>query len=116
VYFDQFGQFAYYDGNTKMTLQDYAANTWYRFKIVADTDAGKFDLYIDDMQTPIVSQASFRNPVGSLDTLRFGTNVSRMGKGNIDNVKVAVQPYLYADFEEDAYGATPSGWTIAGGG
>src|SRR5690606_3211828 len=76
----------------------------------------KFDLYIDDMQTPIVSQASFRNPVGSLDTLRFGTNVSRMGKGNIDNVKVAVQPYLYADFEEDAYGATPSGWTIAGGG
>lgn len=116
VYFDQFGQFAYYDGNTKMTLQDYAANTWYRFKIVADTDAGKFDLYIDDMQMPIVSQASFRNPVGSLDTLRFGTNVSRMGKGNIDNVKVAVQPYLYADFEEDAYGATPSGWTIAGGG
>ncbi len=88
VYFRPDGTIRYYDGSAITTLQTYSANTWYHFKLLADPSTGKFDIYIDNMTTPAVSQADFRAPVSSIDSIHFGTNEANTGKGYIDNVNV----------------------------
>ncbi|MGE7825678.1 polysaccharide lyase family 8 super-sandwich domain-containing protein [Paenibacillus sp. NPDC093718] len=36
------------DGSSFANLQSYAANTWYKVKLVIDTQAGSYDVYIDE--------------------------------------------------------------------
>jgi hyaluronate lyase len=88
VYFKENGQLTYYNGATAVSIQSYAANTWYHFKIVANVETGKFDVYINDMTTPKVVQASFRNTVSNLNTIVFGTNPANTGKANVNNIVV----------------------------
>lgn len=88
VYFRNSGHIYYYDGNTYSSAQTFAANTWYTFKIVADVAADTYDLYIDDMNTPVVTGASFRNAVSSIDKIQFGSIDGETGKVHVNNVYI----------------------------
>ncbi len=60
-------------------LLNYASNTWYDIKIVADTNAGTFDVFINDILE--ASNVAFKNSVTSIDRFHINT-----GTGAVTNV------------------------------
>ncbi|GLX68649.1 hypothetical protein [Paenibacillus glycanilyticus] len=115
VYFENDGQLRYYNGNNSAVIMPYSANTWYHIKLAANPATNKFDVYVDDMTTPAVSQASFKVSATSLDSALFGTSDTGTGAFNVDNVKLYKQ-VVSDNFNLETTGASPSKWTVAGSG
>ncbi|MRN56733.1 hypothetical protein [Paenibacillus monticola] len=113
VYFDNDGQLRYYNGGNSTIFMPYSANTWYHIKIAANIMTGKYDLYVDDMTAPAVSQVSFKSSTASLDSMLFGTSDTGTGAFNVDNVKLYKQ-VMVDNFNLETTGAAPSKWTLAG--
>jgi hypothetical protein len=91
VYFDSDGKLRYYNGNSSAIILNYSANTWYRIKISADPSTNKFDVYVNDMNTPAVSQAVFKSGASSIDSVLFGSPDTSTAKFNVDNVTLSVR-------------------------
>jgi hypothetical protein len=66
------GYLAYYDGSWH-NITTVNANQWYHVKIVASVSLHAFDIYVDDMNTPLITGANFRDgsSVTTLDYLSF---------------------------------------------
>lgn len=66
------GYLAYYDGSWH-NITTVNANQWYHVKIVASVSSHTFDIYVDDMNTPLITGANFRDgsSVTTLDYLSF---------------------------------------------
>jgi hypothetical protein len=66
------GYLAYYDGSWH-NITTVNSNQWYHVKIVAFVSSHTFDIYVDDMNTPLITGANFRDgsSVTSLDYLSF---------------------------------------------
>src|SRR5690606_3198019 len=88
VFFRNDGKIQYYNGSTSYTAQSYTANTWYHFKYVINIVENSYDLYIDDMVTPKVTDADFRYTVSYLDNITFGVNSSDKAQAYINNVEI----------------------------
>lgn len=73
------------DGTYEVLVSDYAVNTWYSIKVVADISAGTCDYYIDG--TPVLEDAAFKTAVNGADTI---SSYARFTPGfYIDNFKVS---------------------------
>ena len=65
------GQLANYDGSWH-SITPISANTWYHVKIVAYISSNTFDVYVDDMNTPIITGCHFRDSgLTGLDSFWF---------------------------------------------
>jgi len=71
IVFYEDGYIKYYD-DAWHNIMPYSANTWYRIKLCNfDFSAHTFDIYIDDMDTPKVTGASFRNALSYFDNFEI---------------------------------------------
>lgn len=66
------GYLAYYDGSWH-NITTVNTHQWYHVKIVASVSSHTFDIYVDDMNTPLITGANFRDgsSVTTLDYLSF---------------------------------------------
>jgi|WetSurMetagenome_2_1015567.scaffolds.fasta_scaffold145075_2 hypothetical protein len=55
------GHLAYYDGTLWHDIMAISNDTWYHVKIEVNVPSAIYDIYVDDMVTPIVTGASFRD-------------------------------------------------------
>jgi len=115
----QDGNIRAYVGGTSTVVQGFAANVWYHLRLVIDTAADQFDLYVDGAQR--LSRAALRNATSDVSALSFFMDGTNTGTFYVDTVRVYTEPPLvFADrFDPLATDATPpSPWTVVstGGG
>ncbi len=72
--------------NTTTVVQPFVANQWYRVRVVIDTDAGVFDLFVDGVRK--LHAQALRTSAASVDKLAFYTDASGASTLLVDNVKV----------------------------
>ena len=81
------GMLQYFNGNTKVDLQEYKADTWYTVKFVADASQKTYDVYIDGEQK--VTGAAFRKGTfADLDYLFIACQGKYNSKLYIDSIEV----------------------------
>jgi glycosyl hydrolase family 28 len=85
-------------GGANTVIQPFDANVWYRVRVVVDTNAGAFDLYVDGVRKE--HAVALRTASASVDHARFFMDGANTGTLYVDNVKV----YTEADY----IGAPPS--------
>lgn len=76
--------------STTKTAGSYQLDKWYTIRNVANLAAGTFDLYIDDMDTPVLSDQPLRSVVDDLNHFLFFINGSNTGDLCVDYFKVSV--------------------------
>lgn len=59
-------------GSRKIEGTSWEAGKWYHVRIVLDADADMWDLYIDDMDTPVAENLLFTNPTISFWNVQVG--------------------------------------------
>jgi len=69
------------------TVQAVSADTWYKVKLVVKPASGTYDIYVDNMTTPKVTNAPFRNSASSVDGVFFGTGSGYTGTTYINDVR-----------------------------
>jgi hypothetical protein len=104
-------------GATTTTVQPFVANTFYRVRVVVDTDAQVFDLYVDGIGVAIAQ--ALRTPSDSVDRLSYYVDGDGAGTLVVDNVKVYVESSFIGAppqpiFDARTYGATGDGTTNDG--
>ncbi len=101
-------------GGTTTNIQAFVANVWYRVRVVVDTGAGTFDLFVDGVR---VAQAqALRTPSASVAKLGYYIDGASGGTLLVDNVKVYTEAgYIGAPpspvFDPRMYGAVGDGST-----
>jgi polygalacturonase len=82
----QDGNIVTHIGNTNTIVMPFAANTWYRVRILADTNAGTFDLYVDGVRKE--HDVALRSASQSIASLSYFMDAANVGTLYVDNVKV----------------------------
>jgi polygalacturonase len=118
---DAVASLAFQDGNivahigaTATTIQTFAAQQWYRVRLVIDTNAGTFDLFIDGIRQQ--HAVALRTAAGSVNSVRFYMDAANVGTLWVDNVEVYSEAAFIGTlptplFDAHAYGATGNGTT-----
>ncbi|GAB3601524.1 carboxypeptidase regulatory-like domain-containing protein [Microbacterium tumbae] len=84
--------------STVRNVVDYAPGQWYTVRNVVDLDTGTFDFYVDDLETPVLSDQPLRTRVADLDRFLFFINGSNVGDLLIDYFRVNTgEPFAYGD-------------------
>ena len=101
-------------GAIKTTVQPFVANVWYRVRVVVDTDAGTFDLYVDGVR--VESGQQLRAPASAVSEVRYYLDGTGAGTLLVDNVKVYVEASFIGAppapvFDVRSFGATGDGTT-----
>ncbi|CAM4226214.1 uncharacterized protein YjdB [Paenibacillus endophyticus] len=87
LYFDSDGTIRYYYGDRSRVLaSSFQVNTWYSFKLVIDPSTNLFDIYLNDMNKPAVTNVPFRSSAFSLDRILFGAPENSQAIFNLNNV------------------------------
>jgi hypothetical protein len=73
-------------GGTITNVQPFVAGAWYRVRVVVDTGAGTFDLYVDGVR--MEHGVALRTPTASVDEVRYYVDGTGAGDLSVDNVKV----------------------------
>jgi hypothetical protein len=73
-------------GSTLTHVQAFVPNVWYRVRVVVDTGAGTFDLYVDGVR--VLSAQMLRAASSSVGKVRYYVDGSGAGTLLVDNVKV----------------------------
>lgn len=101
-------------GETLVTVQPFRAGVWYRVRIVVDTDAGAFDLFVDGVRK--LQGVALRTAAGSIARIRYYLD----GAGDHTLLVDGVRVYREADyigappgpvFDARSYGAMGDGAT-----
>ena len=108
------GNIAYNKAGVLTTIQSFSANKYYIVRLVLDTAANKYDLYIDGLKK--VTAASVVTPSASIGKLVFSIGSGNIGTLNFDNIKVYTLPALSEVdpsliFDVKNYGAKGDGVT-----
>jgi GH43 family beta-xylosidase/uncharacterized protein YjdB len=84
------GKFVVQNGpTTKVKVQNYILNTWYRIKMVANWDAKTYTVYVDDV--PVATDYNFRHTGGTkLVGQRFGIDGYANASMDFDDFKAMV--------------------------
>ena len=101
-------------GATTMTIQAFVANVWYRVRVVVDTTAGTFDLFVDGVR--MAKGLGLRTPSDSVDKLSYYLDGAGAGTLLVDNVRVYTEAgYIGSPptpvFDPRTYGAIGDGTT-----
>ncbi|MFL6515243.1 MAG: glycosyl hydrolase family 28 protein [Chthoniobacterales bacterium] len=82
------GNIVSYIGGTKTTIQPFVPNDWYMIRVVINTTANTYDLFIDGVRK--LNNAAVRNAPtgGSLGQLKFYMDGTNTGILYVDNVKI----------------------------
>jgi hypothetical protein len=101
-------------GGAVSVVQPFVANEWYRVRVVIDTDAGAFDLFVDGVRK--LHAQALRTPAAAVDMLAFYTDSAGASTLLVDNVKVYNEAvYIGAAptpvFDPRDYGAMGDGVT-----
>jgi hypothetical protein len=90
---DAVASVAFQDGNiqthigaTTVTVQTFVANVWYRVRVVVDTSAGTFDLFVDGVR--VEHAQPLRASAGSVAQVRYYLDGTGAGTLTVDNIKV----------------------------
>lgn len=114
VGFDSGGHIYANDGSSWSPLMSYNVNQWYDVRVVINTIAGRYDLYVDGVR--IAHNWRLETPGDNIGFIRFGSGETPTGTYYFDNVKVTVVPLLLAEtFNAQSAGAAPLGWTSSPG-
>jgi polygalacturonase len=110
----QDGQIMARVGGTATAIQSFAANVWYRVRVVIDTDQGTFDLYIDGVRKE--HAVALRTAASSIDHLSFYMDGANTGTLYVDNVKIYNETTFIGAaptpvFDARTYGAAGDGTT-----
>jgi hypothetical protein len=90
-------------------VQPFAANVWYRVRLVIDTDRGVFDLFVDGVRK--LHDAALRAPSAAVTEVRYYLDGAGAGLLRLDDVRVFREAdYIGAPpqpvFDARNYGAT----------
>jgi hypothetical protein len=101
-------------GNTTTVVQPFIANEWYRVRVVVDTGAGVFDLFVDGVRK--LHAQALRTPTAAVDRLAYYVDGAAAGTLLVDNVKVYNEAVFIGAapmpvFDPRDYGATGDGVT-----
>ncbi|HUJ61232.1 MAG TPA: glycosyl hydrolase family 28 protein [Kofleriaceae bacterium] len=101
-------------GASTVTVEPFVAHVWYRVRVVVDTDAGAFDLYIDGVR--MLQAQALRAPSSSVAKLSYYTDSTTAATLEVDNVKVYTEAgFIGAPptpvFDPRDYGARGDGTT-----
>ena len=110
----QDGNIVAHVGAATTTIQPFAANTWYRVRVLVDTNAGTFDLYVDGVRKQ--QAVALRTAASSVDRVAFYMDNANTGTLFVDNVIVYNESqYIGAApapvFDPHSYGAAGDGTT-----
>ena len=102
-------------GGEIVTVQSFIAGEWYRVRVVVDTEAGTFDLYIDGVRAALAQP--LRMPSVVVASLGYFVNGSGPSTLLVDNVKVYTEAAFIGAapqpvFDARTYGATGNGTTL----
>ena len=101
-------------GATTTLVQTFAANVWYRVRVVVDTTQGTFDLYVDGVRKE--HAVALRTASASVGKVSYFMDGANTGTLYVDNVKVYTEAaYIGAPpspvFDARDYGAKGDGVT-----
>lgn len=118
VYFDEDGHIKAASANGVVDVAPYTANTWYTMKILVDTDADTYEVWVDHIRK--AQNISFVNKVDNIKTMRFAVGMEAKGILNVDNLRLYDNPEIYTvydEFNEAATGSTyTTGWSYTNSG
>ena len=102
-------------GSTITTVQSFVAGEWYRVRVVVDTGAGTFDLYIDGER--VLAAQALRTASASVASLSYYLDSASTGTLLVDNVKVYTEAAFIGAppspvFDARSYGAVGDGTTM----
>ncbi|GAA3406139.1 hypothetical protein ACFFNY_25565 [Paenibacillus hodogayensis] len=80
------GNIQIYNGSVSTTVQAVTAGAWYDLKLVMDTNANTFDLYVNGSLTN--AQVGFRSPATNISKLTIGIGSGHTGTFYFDSIKV----------------------------
>ncbi|GLX67511.1 glycosyl hydrolase 115 family protein [Paenibacillus glycanilyticus] len=85
------GKIMVQNGGSKKSVLNYALNSWYKIKMVANWDAKTYTVYINDDPVPVATDFVFRHTGGSkLTGQRFGIDGYANASIDFDDFKVTV--------------------------
>jgi len=101
-------------GGATVTVLPFVPNVWYRVRVVVDTTAGMFDLYVDGVR--VQHAQALRAASASVASLAYYLDGAGAGTLLVDNVKVYVEASFIGAppapvFDVRKYGATGNGTT-----
>ncbi len=110
----QDGNIVAHVGATTTVIEPFVANVWYRVRVVVDTTAGAFDLYVDGVR--MEHAAVLRTASGSVERVTYYLDGANTGTLFVDNVKIYTEAqYIGAPptpvFDVRTYGAKGDGTT-----
>jgi hypothetical protein len=110
----QDGDLVTWIGGARTVVMPFSANVWYRVRVVVDTGAGVFDLYVDGVRKE--HAVALRTAAASVDRLAFTMDGANTGTLRVDDVEVFTEAgFIGAPpapvFDARAYGATGDGTT-----
>jgi hypothetical protein len=114
------GQLVYKDDTgSDITIDDIAADAWYKIRIMADTNSDICDVYLDG--TRKLSGVPFRFKVDAVDNVFVITSNSSTGTMYVDNIKVSESDtartvILREKYEGQTVDSEPDDWTVSGSG
>lgn len=103
-------------GGAWQTVQPFAAGTWYKIRIVADTDADTFDLYVDNERK--LSSVPLRAATANIASVAFYAADGETGTTYVDDVRIAregastVETLVSDSFDTQTAGSDPAGWAV----
>ena len=110
----QDGNIVAHVGATATTIETFAAQQWYRVRVVVDTTQGTFDLFVDGVRQQ--HAAALRTASASVSSVRFYMDAANVGTLYVDNVEIYTEAAFIGAppapvFDPRAYGAAGNGTT-----
>lgn len=108
ICFSDEGQIMYYAGRRFTSLRSYAANSWYRIKMIINVPNNTYDIFIDDYKE--ARGVPFTNTALDIRRIIFAPMGSGKPKANIDNISIRYDlrvPEDYPTIQEAVDVASP---------
>jgi len=110
----QDGNIKAYLGGTSTIIEAFEADVWYLVRVVIDTNAGTFDLYIDGVRKEHAQ--ALRTVTSSVNTVTYYMDGTNTGTLYVDNIKIYNEASYIGSaptpvFDVHTYGATGNGTT-----
>jgi len=114
VGFDSGGNIYANDGTSWAPFMSYNVNQWYALRIVVNTVADTYDLYVDGVRK--IHNGRLETATDDVGFIKFGSGETATGTYYFDDVKAKATPPIVNDsFNGQTSGTAPSGWTSSPG-
>ncbi|HEY0251338.1 MAG TPA: glycosyl hydrolase family 28-related protein, partial [Kofleriaceae bacterium] len=97
----QDGNLVQHVGDATQNVMPFVANTWYRVRVVVDTDRDTFDLFVDGVRK--TSHAALRAATDSVTKIAYYTDSQPAGTLVVDNIKIYNEAQLIGAAPQPAF-------------